>query len=304
METPVAEPVVEAPAPVEPVAAAPSDPFTVDETRLASLSPEQRAALDPVFEEWKTRAKAEMEKSGKTYEEKYKPHMEKAQALDQLVKDPRFQTWWTNVTQVATNQNPQGAGAIQGSKPQDFATPQEWQEAVAEAYAGDGSKLQGIQQRMFAIMATPVITQLREGQEELKLTFQMKNLIESHADFKELDAIGRDPKDPKGESLMSMCLDWAEENGKTLEDAYTRARAMADAMKVGAQQQAMGLVQGKKESVTSGPSTNKAGSAVIEVADADELMQKNMEYLANGQTPPRFVIRPPAPKPSPWAQRT
>jgi hypothetical protein len=53
----------------------------------------------------------------------------------------------------------------------------------------------------------------------------------------------------------------------------------------------MGLVQGKKESVTSGPSTNLPGAAVVEVADAEELMEKNMEYLASGQKPPRFVIR-------------
>ena len=83
-----------------------------------------------------------------------------------------------------------------------------------------------------------------------------------------------------------------------------RARKWADALKVGAQQQAMGLVQGKKESVTSGPSTAKGGQAVVEVSGPDELMQKNMEYLAAGQTPPRFVIRnQEAPKGQRWENK-
>jgi len=65
----------------------------------------------------------------------------------------------------------------------------------------------------------------------------------------------------------------------------------------------MGLVQEKKASVTSGPSTNQSGNAVVEVADAEELMQKNMEALASGQKPPRFVIRKQEQKESRWAQR-
>ena len=51
------------------------------------------------------------------------------------------------------------------------------------------------------------------------------------------------------------------------------------------------MVDSKKASVTSGPSTNKPSAAVVEVEDAEELMAKNMEYLASGQTPPKFVIR-------------
>jgi len=302
MDVPVAEP-VSAP---EPVAApvVPSDPFALDEARLASLSPEQRAALDPVFEEWKTKAKAEIEKTGKTYEEKYKPHQEKSQALDELVKDPRFQTWWRSVQQTAAVQNPAGATAAQTAKPQDFASENEWQEAWANAYAGDYTKFKEIQARMFSVMATPVIQQLKQGQDELKATLEMKDLFERHADAKELDAIGRDPNDTQSESLLESCLNWAEANGKTFEEGYARAKSWADALRVGAQKQAMGLVQDKKASVTSGPSTNQPGQAVVEVEDAEELMAKNMEYLASGQKPPRFVIKPSAPKPSQWAQRT
>lgn len=297
-------PIVETPA----ATAAPSDPFTLDEAKFASLTPEQRAALDPVFEEWKTKAKTEMEKSSKTYEEKYKPHMEKAQALDQLVKDPRFVQWWNNVANAAAG--PQGAA---GAQPADFATPEEWQQAVGEAYSGDPKKMKDIQARMFSVMATPVVQELRKNQEELKKgqeefrTMQeMKDLFDRYPDAKDLDTIGRNAADPgdKSLSLLEMCLNWADENNKPMAEGYQMAKRWADGLRVGAQQEAMGLVQGKKESVTSGPSTNKAGVPVVEVADADELMQKNMEYLASKQTPPRFVIRTPTPKQSQWSQRT
>lgn len=290
-EAPVQEPVVQTPEPQAPAPA--SDPFTLDETQVSGLSPQQRAALDPVMEQWRAKAKAEIEKTGKTYEEKYKPHQEKAQALDQLVKDPRFQSWWTSVQQGAAQVNPTGAQVAAQSKPQDFASEQEWQEAFQNAYSGDYTKFKEIQARMFSVMATPVIQQLRQGQSELKATMEMRDLFERHEDAKELDSIGRNPTDAsdKSQSLLESCLDWAEKNGKSYEDGYLRAKKWADALRVGAQKQAMGLVQDKKGSVTSGPSTTQGGPAVVEVADADELMARNMEYLASGQKPPRFVIR-------------
>jgi hypothetical protein len=286
-------------------APAPADPFSVDESKLVTLAPEQRAALDPIFNEWKTKAKGEIEKSQKSWQEKLAPIEKESQALRELVKDQRFQQWWQNITGVATQQNPQAGGAIQQSKPQDFASPQEWQEAILDASNGDSTKLQSIQQRMYQVMATPVIQRIEQGQQELKTTFELKDLWERHPDAKDLDAIGRsnDPND-QTESLLESCLNWAADNGKSLEEGYMRARKWADALKVGAQQQAMGLVQGKKESVTSGPSTAKGGQAVVEVSGPDELMQKNMEYLAAGQTPPRFVIRnQEAPKGQRWENK-
>lgn len=292
MDASVAEPVA-AEAPAANQAVAPADPFSLDEARLASLSPEQRAALDPVFDEWKGKAKAEIEKTGKTYEEKYKPHLEKAQILEDLVKDTRFQGWWRSIQQQAAAQNPGAAAVAQNAKPADFATEQEWQEAWGNAYAGDYGKFKEIQARMFSMMATPVVQQLREGQMELKATLEMKDLFERHRDATELDAIGRNPSDPndKSESLLEMCFNWAEQNGRTLEEGYAKAKRWASDLKVGAKKEAMGLVQDKKASITSGPSTNKESQSVIEVADADELMAKNMEYLASGQKPPKFVIR-------------
>jgi hypothetical protein len=76
-------------------------------------------------------------------------------------------------------------------------------------------------------------------------------------------------------------------------------------MRVGAKQEAMGMIQDKKQSITSGPSTSKAGAAIVEVADSEELMQKHMEAIAAGQTPPKFVIRPPAAvSRDRWTQKT
>jgi hypothetical protein len=305
METSVQEPAVDVtPSPSQ----GSSDPFSLDEAKFASLSPEQRAALDPVFEEWKGKAKSEIERSSKTYEEKYKPHMEKAQALDELVKDPRFQQFWNNLTTANAN------GGTQNSQPKDFASPEEWQQAVSDAYAGNGNKLKEIQARMFATMATPVIQELKKsqddlkrGQEEFRTMQEMKDLFERHPEAKSLDTIGRDAKDPndKSLSLLEMCLNWADENGRPMEDGFQMANRWANSLKVGAQQQAMGLVQEKKASVTSGPTTNQTGNAMVEVADADELMQKNMEFLAAGQKPPRFVIRAQSQnKESRWSQRT
>jgi len=290
------------PAATEPVAA---DPFAVDETKFASLSPEQRAAIEPVISEWKTKAKQEIEKTGKTYEEKYKPHVEKATALDKLVEDPRFIGWWNGLQQAAQQSVP--GAQTQGVQPRDIATPEEWQMAMLEAQQGNGARFNMIQQRFLQAAAAPVVQQLQRGQEELKATIEMRDLFERHPDATKLDSIGRNPSDPNDQSLslLEMALNWAAENKKSMEDGYKLAKKWADSMSVGAKQEAMGIVQSKKESVTSGPSTSQGGQAVVEVADADELMSKNMEYVLAGQKPPRFVIRPQSETTkSRWTQRT
>lgn len=307
MDTPIADVPAAQPAPQEP-SSAPADPFSLDEGKLAALTPEQRAAVEPVFTEWKTKAKQEIEKTGKTYQEKYRPAEEKARALDELVRDQRFVSWWQNIQKAATQNNPQSKGAIDGSKPQDFATAEEWQSAVIDASNGDHTKLQALQARAYTVMATPVIQEIRAGQAELRTTLEMRDLFEKHRDAAELDAIGRNQTDPNdgSESLLENCLNWAQANNRPLEEGYQRAKKWADAMRVGAKQEAMGMVNEKKQAVTSGPSTSKGGAAqVVEVADSDELMQKNMEYVISGQTPPKFVIRPQAPQNRDrWAQKT
>lgn len=299
-------------APQEPAPAAGdagSDPFSLDETRFASLSPEQRASLDPVLNDWKTRAKAEIEKHGKTYEEKYRPDLEKARALTELVQKPEFQQWWSSQQQAALRVNPQGQNAIAQTQPQDIASAEEWQSALSDAYSGDPTKMKSLQARMFSVMATPVVQQLRAGQEELRTTMEMKNLFESHADAKDLDKIGYDANDPETPSLLETALNLADEKGKSLEWGYQLAKKWSNSMSVQAKQEAMGLVQGKKESITSGPSTNRStGAAIVEVNDIDEMMQRASEHALDhpGQPAPKFVIRPPSQTASAqrWAQRT
>lgn len=298
METPTAapEPIV-APPPVAPEAPPVSastgadDPFALDEARLASFSPEQRTVLD----DWKKKASDEIQKSGKTVEEKYRPLSEKATALDHLVKNPEFQSWWREQQKTAMQGKPADTqDAIAQTKPQDFATPDEWSQAVLDASNGNPVKLQGIQSRMFAAMATPVVRQLQEKQQMLETTMEMKNLFERHPDAKDLDQIGRTAGDPldKSPSLLEIAMYYAvDQQGKTIEDGYRLANRWKEALGGKAKQEALGIVQGKKDAVTASPSTSNANKAVVEVGSADELMQRQMQAMMDGITPPRFVIK-------------
>jgi len=286
---------------------APADPFAVDETRFASLSPEQRASLDPVLSEWRERAKGEVEKTRKSTEEKFQQHVKQAEALNQLVQKPEFQKWWIAQQQAAMQVNPNSQSAIAQTQPQDIASAEEWQAAISEAYSGDPSKMKMLQARMFSVMATPIVQQLRDGQDELRTTIEMKNLFESHPDAKMLDKIGQDPSDPDSPSLLEVALNLADSKRQPLEWGYKLAKKWADGMGMQAKQEAMGLVQSKKESITSGPSTNKApNGTIVEVADAEELMQRSMEASLAGGPIPKFVIRPQAQvqRDQRWAQRT
>lgn len=284
---------VEAAVPAQEVVQAPQDPFSLEESSLASLSPEQRAALDPVFDNWKKKALDEISTKEKTYQEKYKPAEEKATALDNLVRDPRFQQWWTSLqTSAMQGQNQQTQNQVAQSKPQDFASPEEWQQAVLDASNGSSDKMREIQARMFNSMAAPVVQELRAQQQELQTTMAMKDLLERHPDARQLDMIGRNGASDTNPSLLEIAMYYAvDQNKGSLEDGYSLARRWADSMSKNAQQQAMGLVQDKKGSVTAGPSTSAGGQTVVEVASADELIQKNMEALLAGVKPPKYVIR-------------
>jgi hypothetical protein len=290
----VEEPVVTEPAP----AAAPQapDPFALDEAKLISLTPEQRAALDPVISEWKSKATEEIEKTRKTSEEKYKPLEEKASALDNLVKDQRFVQWWNTMQQTATQglngQQQRMAGQVQ---PSDIARPEEWTQALQNAYAGDPAQLQELQARMMAAWATPVVKDINRKQEMLETTLEMKDVFERHPDAKDLDKIGLDASDKNSMSLLEAAMYLVhDQRGGSLEQAYRQAKAWESAMKTSATQQAMGMVQDKKAGVTAGPSTSQGGAPVVYVENADELIRKNMDFLmANpGQKAPQFVIKP------------
>lgn len=272
-----------------------ADPFALDESRLASLSPEQRANLQPVFDDWKKKAQEQAEKTGKTVEEKYKPLTEKAAALDHLVKNQKFQEWWRAQQTAATSQNPAGGDAISQTKPQDFATPEEWSTAVLDASNGNPAKLSAIQARMWSIMSTPVVKQLQEKQAALESTLEMKSLFERHPDAKDLDQIGRNPDDAsdKSPSLLEIAMHYSvDKQGQTIQQGYELAKKWRDQLGSRAKQEALGLVQDKKGAVTASQSTTTStAQPIVEVADADEMIRRNMEAIVNGQKPPKFVIK-------------
>lgn len=284
---PVAEPVVQQQAPV-----VDSSPFALDESRLAGFSPEQRAGLEPIFSDWRKRAEEEISKRETDATTKYKPFEEKAATLDKLTKYPAFVQWWQTQQQQAMQQNPGQQTAIQQTKPQDFATSSEWQDALYSASQGDGTKLQTINARAMAAWATPFVQQMTEKQKQLETQFEMKELMERHPDAKELDQIGIDPKTKEGVSLLEQGFDWAERNGKKLEEGYAIAARWRDQLRVGAQQQAMGIVTSKKNDVTAGPSSSSAmAPSVIEVANHDELLKRSMEAELSGQKNLKFVVK-------------
>ena len=70
------------------------------------------------------------------------------------------------------------------------------------------------------------------------------------------------------------------------------AKKWSDGLKLGAQQQAMGLVTEKKQAITQGPSTSaNSGSSVIEVENQDELIRKSLEAQMAGQKDVRYIIK-------------
>ncbi len=280
-------------APAEPQTPPPADPFALEESSLVSLTPEQRAGLDPIIDAWKKRANDEITKRESAVSEKYKPLEDKAKALEKLTSYQPFVQWWTSQQKDALQQAQTGGqqAAIAGTKPNDVATPQEWQEALWEASQGDSGKLQSLQSRMMNAWATPVIQNIHERQKYVETQIEMKDLFERHPDAKELDEIGLDPKTKEGISLLESGLDWAERNGRSLEDGYAQAKKWADEFTVRAQRSAMGMVNAKKQDVTAGNSTQKNNMSVVEVADADELLKRSLDAQLSGNKDVRFVIK-------------
>ena len=96
-DTTVAQPEV-APTETAPAETAPAstetDPFAVDESQFVSLTPEQRAALDPVLSKWKENAKSYAQKEREAEGKKYTDHVKRSAALENLVKDPQFVEWY------------------------------------------------------------------------------------------------------------------------------------------------------------------------------------------------------------------
>lgn len=249
-----------------------SDPFAVDESQFVSLSPEQRAALDPVLNKFretaKTYARSEREAEGK----KYKDHVTKAQALEKLVSDPRFVKWYQE-----TN-NPQTVAT-----PQSVASAEEWAQAYQSLSAGDPMPLEKLQTKLVMSVGGPEIQRTRSEMNMLRQENALNKLFAGHSDAKDLDQIGRE-EDPNAPSLLQLCAQSVmDRQGGTWEQAYALAKQVALSMENKGKRAAMGLVTEKKGSVTEKPSTNSREEGVQYVDTMDEAMSRNIEAQMDGR---------------------
>lgn len=248
-----------------------ADPFAVDESQFVSLTPEQRAALDPVLSKWKetakTYAKTERESEGKKYSE----HVKKAQALDRLVSDQKFVKWYNE-----TN-NPQNQVA-----PKSVASAEEWASAYQALSNGDPMPLEQLQSKLVMSVGGPQLQRTQQAMQMLQKENEMNKLFVSHPDAKDLDQIGREDN-PDGQSLLELCLEVGEKRGLSFQQSYEMASRVAKSMENKGKRAAMGMVQEKKGSTTEKPSVNTRDEGVQYVDTMEEAMNKNIEAAMDGR---------------------
>ena len=257
-------PVETAPAPAATEAApvaAPADPFQVDEAVLATLSPESRTAVEPLMQGWRKTATETLSKE----RESGKSHQEKAQALDRLVQDPRFVSWY--------NQEVNGIKpAVKTDVPQErkpIVTPQEWTDALTSAANGDPSKYEDLNRKIAESATQPALNAIARQQKELSMSIELDNVFRKYPDAKELDSI-RIGDEPNAPTLFEMALYYVHDLKKQpMESAYKAAKSIHDAVMAKANKTALGMVEGKKASVTeSAPTSTKEDN--VQYADSPE----------------------------------
>ena len=250
----------------------PSDPFAVDESQFVSLTPEQRAALDPVLNKWKETAKSYAQKEREAEGKKYTDHVKKAAALEKLVADPRFVKWYQE-----TN-NPQ-----QPASPKSVASAEEWAQAYQALSAGDPAPLEALQTKLVMSVGGPQLQATQQQMHMLRMENEMAKLFANHADAKDLDQIGREDN-PEAPSLLQLAAQSVmDKQGGTWEQAYALAKQVALAMENKGKRAAMGLVTEKKGSVTEKPSTNTKEEGVQYVDTMEEAMAANIEAAMDGR---------------------
>lgn len=286
--TPEPAPPVEQ-APAAPPAPAPENQppeekfLDLDDSSLAAVSPEIRQSF---LNQAETKARERINKE----REAAAPHKAKAEALEKLVADPRFQKWYYE------QQNPQPPKAPEGpAKP--AISQEEWQAAYEKASQGDLSALNGLQEKQLDLLVkqkyAPIIEHVQGKQRELEMTMELNDLFSNHADAKELDSIRVNPADPKSASLLEMALHYvSDKGGRSFEEAYQAARKMADQMKTQAKNVALGLVQDKKGSTTEPPNrTSTTTENVVEVATPQEALRNQIMASLRG-TNVTYRVRP------------
>jgi hypothetical protein len=249
-----------------------TDPFVVDESQFVSLTPEQRAALDPVLSKWKETAKTYAQKEREAEGKKYSDHVKKAQALEKLVSDPRFVKWYQETNNPSTT-----------ATPQSVASAEEWAQAYQSLSAGDPMPLEKLQTKLVMSVGGPALQKTQVEMNMLRQENEMTKLFANHADAKDLDQIGREDN-PDAPSLLQLAAQSVmDKQGGTWEQAYVLAKQVALAMENKGKRAAMGLVAEKKGSVTEKPSTNSKEEGVQYVDTMEEAMNANIEAALDGR---------------------
>ena len=248
-----------------------TDPFAVDESQFVSLSPEQRAALDPVLGKWKESAKTYAQKERESEAQKYTEHVKKAQALETLARNPKFIEWYNQQT------NPQKA---QDTAPKTVASAEEWANALQALANGDSLAYEQLQQKLVMSVGAPAMQDINY----MKAESELNRVISVHPDVRDLDMIGRET-DPNAPSLFQLCLEQVKERrGGTVEQAYQLAKSIAGSMETRGKRTAMGMVNGKMNSTTEPQvKNNSKDEGVMYVDTLEEAMSKNIEAAIDGR---------------------
>jgi hypothetical protein len=248
-----------------------NDPFAVDESQFVSLTPEQRAALDPVLNKFRESAKTYAQKERESEGKKYSEHVKKAQALDRLVTDQRFVKWYQD-----TN-NPQQTAA-----PKSVASAEEWAQAYQSLSNGDPLPMEQLQAKVVMSVGGPQLQKTQQAMQILQKENEMNKLFVSHPDAKDLDQIGREDN-PDGQSLLELCMEVGEKRGLSFEQSYEMANRVSKSMENKGKRAAMGMVSEKKGSTTEKPSVNTRDEGVQFVDTMEEAMNKNIEAAMDGR---------------------
>jgi hypothetical protein len=249
------------------------DPFAIDESSFMSLSPEQRAALDPVLNKFKETAKSYAQKEREAESKKYEDHIKKAKALDGLVGDPSFVERYNKKT------NPQGDIA-----PKSVASAEEWANAYQALSAGDPMPLEKLQSKLVMSVGGPQLQRTQQEMQVLRAENELNKLWGAHPDAKDLDTIGRE-EDPEAPSLLQLAAQASmQQNGMVnWEKAYALAKKVSLSMENKGKRAAMGLVSEKKGSMTERPATNSRDEGVQYVDTMEEAMTANIEAAMDGR---------------------
>lgn len=276
METTLENPAATTTATAEPTTtAAPvtTDPFTVDEAVMATLSPESRTAAEGLLNDWKSKATKHLEETSK----KYEPIQKKAEGLDRLAADPKFQAWYReqmNPTPVRTAPQPK-------EDPNAGKLTELWTELAANAQdpVKYGQTLQKIQQ----VTLEPQMNVLNQKSKEIELSMEFDQLSRKYPDLWDLDKAG----------LFEPFLYYYKDlNGRPMEEAYIQAKKVSEFFNKKSEAKALGMVEAKKASVTEGASTTSAETqAIVYARDPQDALRKQIEENMQGGLKRKVVIK-------------